>query len=512
MDPITLEILKNAMCSIPEEMGIALRNTAFSPNIKERMDLSCALFDWGGKMLAQAEHIPVHLGTMHKAVEEVPQMKAEDGDQIIMNDPFRSGTHLPDITLVKPIFFEGKLVGYSANKAHHADIGGITPGSMAGKTTEIWQEGLIIPPVRLLKRGEENKEVMEIILRNTRVPEERIGDLRAQIGANELGGYRLSEFINKYGLGCFKEFTREIIEYSGRVTRKGLSQIPKGNYSATDWMDNDGVSDKRVRIKAKLEVGDKIKVDFEGSAPQQKGNINAPLPVTKSGVYYAFRCLLGEDIPLNEGFYSNIEVNAPKGCLLNPHNSAAVAAGNVETSQRVVDVLFLALAKALPNIIPAQSQGTMNNLSIGNERFAYYETIGGGAGALPYKDGESGIQVHMTNTKNTPVEVIESAYPLRVEKYSIRKGSGGSGKYKGGEGIIRAIRVLEDCTLSIQSERRKLAPKGVKGGRDGLPGKNYLLRKGKSIPLPSKISMEVKGGDVIVIETPGGGGWGKLRE
>jgi N-methylhydantoinase B len=383
---------------------------------------------------------------------------------------------------------------------------------MAGKTTEIWQEGLIIPPVKLLKKGEENKEILEIILRNTRVPEERIGDLGAQIGANELGSLRLLEFIDKYGLNCFRDFTNELIEYSRKVTEKRLAQIPKGTYSAVDWMDDDGVENKRVKIKVKVEVGNKIKVDFEGSDPQKKGNINAPLAVTKSGVYYAFRCLLREDIPLNDGFYRNIEINAPKGCFLNPYESAAVAAGNVETSQRIVDVIFLALAKALPSLIPAQSQGTMNNLSMGNEHFTYYETIGGGAGALSYKNGESGIQVHMTNTKNTPIEVIESTYPLRVEKYAIRRGSGGLGKYKGGDGIIRGIRVLEDCILSIQSERRKLAPKGVEGGRDGSPGKNYLLRKGKSIPLPSKISMEVKTGDVIVIETPGGGGWGKARD
>jgi N-methylhydantoinase B len=509
INPITLGILRDTITSIPVEMGIVLRNTAFSPNIKERLDSSCALFEQSGKMLAQAEHIPVHLGTMNKAVEEVLDMDIGRGDQILMNDPFRSGTHLPDLTLVKPVFYNLKLVGYVANKAHHADVGGSTPGSMPGDSRDIWQEGIIIPPVKILEQGKEKSDIFEILLRNTRVPAERVGDLRAQIGANELGARRLEEFIEKNSFECYNEFSNEIIEYSSRITRKAIEKIPKGVFRAVDWMEERG--ENLLRIKAEISVDEKIKVDFLGTSPQSKSNLNAPLAVTRSAAYFVFRCLVKEDLPLNEGFYQNIDIRVPDGSMLNPSSNSAVAGGNVETSQRIVDVLFLALARAMPELIPAQSQGTMNNVTLGNEKFTYYETIGGGAGATSSKKGESGVQVNMTNTKNTPIEVIELTYPLRVVEYSIRKGSGGVGKYMGGEGIKREIKILEPCILSIISERRKISPRGLKGGERGKPGCNYLIRNGEKIPLPSKVAIEVKAGDRFVIETPGGGGWGKPK-
>jgi len=520
MNPITLQILKNAFTAIPEEMGAALKRTAYSPNIKERMDASCAIFDVEGRMLAQAEHIPVHLGAMPLTVEFALLHfdDLQEGDQIVVNDPYHGGSHLPDITLIKPIFYDAELVGYAVNRAHHADVGGMTPGSMPGNSTEIFQEGLIIPPCKLLIRGKENVDVFEIIKANTRTPLERAGDIRAQIAANNLGAMRMTENIQKYSVNTYTAFAASIIEYSEKRMRHAITKMPDGTYTAEDFMDDDGVSDQPVKISVTLKIaGSTITISFEGTDSQRKGNINAPYAVTLSAVYYVLRCVTDPEIPPNHGCYLPVSINVPKGTVLNPNPPAAVSSGNVETSQRIVDVLLLALHKAIPHKIPAQSQGTMNNVAIGGTvngvGFTYYETIAGGQGASPTKNGDDGIHTHMTNTANTPIEALELSYPLRVECYELILNSGGNGKFRGGSGVRRAIKVLtDDATLSIQSERRKYQPKGLCGGEDGRAGKNYLIRNSKRIDLPSKVTMRLDKGDLVVMETPGGGGYGKFKE
>jgi N-methylhydantoinase B len=515
MDPVTLEILKNAYTAIPEEMGAALKRTAYSPNIKERMDASCAIFDADGQMLAQAEHIPVHLGAMPLTVEFATRHFDDlgEGDQIAVNDPYYGGSHLPDITLIKPVFYDTLLVGYAVNRAHHADIGGISPGSMPGNSTEIFQEGLIIPPCKLIIKDKENVDVLSIIKANTRTPAERVGDIRAQIAANNLGAWRIIELLQKYGTQTYKEFAASIIEYSEKRMRYAISLMREGTYTAEDFLDDDGVTEQPVKIAATCTIADdRIHISFAGSDQQREGNINAPYAVTLSAVYYVMRCVTDPEIPPNHGCYVPITVDVPRGTVLNPNPPAAVASGNVETSQRIVDVLLLALQKALPDQIPAQSQGTMNNIAIGGfasgEGFTYYETIAGGQGASPYKDGEDGIHTHMTNTANTPIEALELSYPLQVVYYGLITDSGGKGMFKGGAGIKRAIKVLiDDATLSIQSERRKYSPKGLLGGEDGGVGKNYVMRGKKRLDLPSKVTMHLKKGDIVVVETPGGGGY-----
>jgi N-methylhydantoinase B len=520
MNPITLELLKNAFTAVPEEMGAALKRTAYSPNIKERMDASCALFDAGGRMLAQAEHIPVHLGamplTVNVAVKHVEELN--EGDQIVVNDPYHGGSHLPDITLINPVFYEERLAGYAVNRAHHADVGGMTPGSMPGSSTELFQEGLIIPPCKLLIRGKENADIFGIIKANTRTPKERVGDIRAQIAANNLGAMRMAELIQKYSAETYTEFAKSIIDYSEKRMRHAIAQMPDGTYTAEDFLDDDGITDQAVKIAAAIKIlGSTIHITFEGTERQRNGNINAPYAVTLSAVYYVLRCVTDPEIPPNHGCYLPVTIDVPEGTLLNPNPPAAVSSGNVETSQRIVDVLLLALHKALPHKIPAQSQGTMNNVAIGGDArggagFTYYETIAGGQGALPYKDGEDGIHTHMTNTANTPIEALELSYPLQVETYELIPDSGGNGKFRGGQGIRRAIKVLVDnATLSIQSERRKYAPKGLCGGEDGRAGKNYLVRNNERLELSSKVSMRLEKGDVVFIETPGGGGYGNAE-
>ena len=517
MNPITLEILKNTFTAIPEEMGAVLKRTAYSPNIKERLDASCAIFDAESRMLAQAEHIPVHLGAMPLTVEFALLHFSElnEGDQIVVNDPYHGGSHLPDITLIRPIFYDTELVGYAVNRAHHADIGGLTPGSMPGNSTDIFQEGLIIPPCKLIIHGKENTDIFEIIKANTRTPVERAGDIRAQIAANNLGAIRMSEHIQKYSVNTYTEFAASIIEYSEKRMRYAISKIPDGTYAAEDFLDDDGVTDQPVKIAVTLKIaGSNIDLSFAGTDRQRRGNINAPYAVTLSAVYYVLRCVTDPEIPPNHGCYQPVKVYVPEGTVLNPNPPAAVSSGNVETSQRIVDVLLLALHKAMPHKIPAQSQGTMNNVVIGGDvdgkGFTYYETIAGGQGALPNKNGADGIHTHMTNTANTPIEALELSYPLRVESYELIPDSGGNGKFRGGLGIRRAIKVLtDDATLSIQSDRRKYQPKGLCGGENGRAGKNYLIRNNKRIDLPSKVTTHLEKGDIVVIETPGGGGYGK---
>jgi len=521
MDPVTLEILKNAFSAVPEEMGAVLKRTAYSPNIKERMDASCAVFDAQGRMLAQAEHIPVHLGSMPLTVEFALRYVKElqNGDQLVVNDPYHGGSHLPDLTLIKPVFYDEVLAGYVVNRAHHADVGGMAPGSMPGNSTEIFQEGLIIPPCKLVNEGQENADVFAIIKANTRTPTERVGDIRAQIAANNVGALRVAELIKKYGADTYHEFAELIISYSEKRMQHALSEIPDGTYTAEDFLDDDGIIDQPVKIAVTITIaGSTIAINFEGTDKQRKGNINAPYAVTLSAVYYVLRCVTDPEIPPNHGCYLPITIHVPEGVVLNPRPPAAVSSGNVETSQRIVDVLLLALHEALPDRIPAQSQGTMNNVAIGGQtdnsgaRFTYYETIAGGQGALPYMDGEDGVHTHMTNTANTPIEALELSYPLQVERYELITGSGGSGKFRGGLGIRRAIKVLIDnATLSLQSDRRKYQPKGLCGGENGRTGKNYVLRNKKRLDLPSKVTMPLERGDIVVIETPGGGGYGESR-
>jgi N-methylhydantoinase B len=529
-DPIKLEIFKHLFAAVAEEMGAVLRKASYSPNIKERRDYSCALFDSAGDMVAQAAHIPVHLGSMPLSVASAIHHFSsteglKPGDAILLNDPYLGGTHLPDITLVNPVFLDtdGKqpvLIGFVASRAHHADVGGMTAGSMP-VAREIYQEGLIIPPVKLYREGVLNQAVLDLILANVRTPQERLGDLRAQIAANQRGGRRLVELFERYGDHETKQAMQALLAYTERVTRNLLNSLPDGEYSFEDFLDDDGITSDPIPIRVRLSItGDRALVDFSQSAAQQQGSINVVRAITLSAVYYVFRSLLGIDVPNNTGCLAPIEVITPPGSIVNAQHPAPVAGGNVETSQRIVDVLLGALSQACPDRIPAASQGTMNNVTIGGfdhrqgralspTPFTYYETIGGGTGGGPGLNGQSGVHSHMTNTLNTPVEALEYAYPLRVRRYSLYHGSGGSGVFPGGEGIVREIELLSDAQVTLLSERRRFGPYGLQGGSPGRPGINLLKRSGIEQPLPGKISIELKTGDVICIKTPGGGGWGK---
>lgn len=514
---IQLEVFKNLLNSIPEEMGVVLKKSSFSPNIKERLDFSCALFNSKGELIAQAAHIPVHLGAMPLSiVAAMKKIDFSEGDMVILNDPFQGGTHLPDITIIAPIFHKNHLFGFAANRAHHADIGGMTPGSMP-IATEIFQEGLILPPVKLIENGELNQSLWKTILSNVRTPIEREGDLNAQLAANKRGQLRCEELLQKYGVKETNTQISALIEYSEKLTRKLIQGIPNGDYSFIDYLEDDGISDIPIPITVKITIMDENAiVDFTGSAPQQQGSINAVLAITHSAVYYVFRCLFDIDIPNNSGCMAPIKIVAPTGTVVNAIHPSPVAGGNVETSQRIVDVLLGALSKAVPEKIPAASQGTMNNILIGgwdsqrNRAFSYYETIGGGMGASQYINGASAIHSHMTNTLNTPIEALEFAYPLEVLEYSIRKSSGGKGKHKGGDGIRRDIKVHEDASLSLLTERRKLPPYSLAGGEPGGKGNNILIRNKRQKQLPGKGNFSLKAGDVISIRTPGGGGYGKI--
>jgi N-methylhydantoinase B len=517
MNPVELQVAGTAFTFIAEEMGVALRRTAYSPNIKERLDASCGLFDDQGRMVAQAEHIPVHLGSMPAAVESVLQDFAgtlRQGDQVILNDPYRGGTHLPDVTLIRPIFFRGGIIGFSANRAHHADIGGIAPGSMPADATRLEEEGLVLSPQKFLDRGRERREVLRRFRAETLNPRERIGDLRSQVAANELGARRFVDLAEKHGVVRLHGYEDELLAYAERRVRAAIRTLPRGRWSAEEFLESGGSRHPgRIRLRAEVTIGGSgLSVDFAGTDSQVEGNVNAPLAVTMSATYYVVRCLTDPDAPRNAGAYRPVRVLATEGSLLHARPPAAVAAGNVETSQRVVDVLFLALSEPLADQVPAQSQGTMNNLTIGApglRPFSYYETIAGGEGALPYRAGMSGVHTHMTNTRNTPIEALELTMPLRIEEYRLIPGSGGRGQYRGGDGVRRSIRLLADKgTASILSERRSLPPKGIQGGGDARPGRNALLRGGRRHVLPSKVTLDLRRDDVLIVETPGGGGWG----
>lgn len=516
-DPIELELFKNLFVSISEEMGAVLERTSLSPNIKERRDFSCALFNKKGETFAQGSHIPVHLGAMPLSVQaSLNYLNFEDGDVALLNDPYKGGTHLPDLTCITPVFVNDKLSFLVANRAHHSDIGGMTPGSMP-LATEIYQEGLIIPPIKLVKKGNLDKNLLHFILANVRTPEERKGDLMAQIAANNKGEARLKEIIERIGLNKLLKYACFIQDYTEKILRQTIKTIPDGEYEFSDQMDDDGISEEPVRIGVKIKIkGDHAVIDFSSSSEQVSGGINANLAVTFSAVLYVFRSLVEEDIPFNTGLLRPLKIIAPKGSLLNAEFPSATAGGNVETSQRIVDVLLGALYKAVPEKIPAASSGTMNNVTFGGynperkSRFAYYETIGGGMGAGYNYDGLSGVHTHMTNSMNTPLEAMENYLPLYIQKYSLRPHSGGMGKNKGGDGIIREYKFCVSTQISIISERRKFSPYGLKSGKSGKKGLNMLIRtSNKKIKLGSKVNLKANAGDVLHIETPGGGGYGK---
>jgi N-methylhydantoinase B len=538
VDPIRLEVFKHLFSAIAEEMGAVLRKASFSPNIKERRDYSCAIFDSHGSMIAQAAHIPVHLGSMPLSVSNAisifkrNQNRLYPGDTIILNDPYLGGTHLPDITLVTPVFIEdnsiidklpsGKLTSvkytdpfaYVASRAHHADVGGITPGSMP-IAREIFQEGLIIPPIKILCAGKLNTDVFNLILANVRTPEERSGDLHAQMGANQRGVNLLNDLAQRYELKEVSHYMQELQNYTERMTRRLITELPDGRYSHEDRLDNNGITEIEIPIKVTISIdNDSAVVDFTGSAIQQEGSVNAVYAITLSAVNYVFRSLIGLDAPNNSGCLVPIKIIAPLGTVVNAVHPAHVAGGNVETSQRIVDVLLGALAQACPDRIPAASQGTMNNVSIGgwdpekDRYFTYYETIGGGTGASLYCDGISAIHSHMTNTLNTPIEALEYSYPLRINRYEIRRNSGGKGAHIGGDGIIREIKLLTNAQITLLTERRSTSPYGLAGGEPGIKGENKLTHGTDEVMLPGKGSFYASSGDILSISTPGGGGYG----
>jgi len=506
IDPVTLEILRNKLESVATEMGHVLIRGAYSPNIKERQDCSTALFDASGRMVAQAEHIPVHLGAMPDAVDIVLQKDPQPGDVFIVNDPFAGGTHLPDITLVSTIAPNDEIVGFAVSRAHHADVGGSAPGSMPPGAQEVYEEGLRLPAVRLVDGGEPNEAVYDLIRANVRTPDEREADLRAQRAANDRAEERIGELLAEHGATLLDAFDA-VIEYSRERVEAELRDLPDGTYRARDILEGDGVTDDDIPITVAVTIdGASIDVDFAGTADQVAGNLNAPLSVAKSAVYFVVRAITDPEIPPNHGCYEPVSVSAPDGSVLNPRPPAAVVGGNVETSQRVMDVTLATLAEAVPDAVPAGSQGTMNNLIIGDRtgEFTYYETIGGGFGARPGKDGMDGVQVGMTNTLNTPVESMETEYPLWVDRYALRSSSGGDGRYRGGLGLERTVTVETDATVSLLTERRRTAPAGVNGGEDGATGQNLV--DGKRVP--AKASVEVEAGTTVSIRTPGGGGHG----
>src|SRR5579871_1022709 len=544
-DPIELEIFKNLYHSIAEEMGAALRRTAFSPNIKERRDYSCAVFDGGGEVIAMGDHMPVHLGSMPRSVEAaIRRFELGAGDMVMLNDPFAGGTHLPDITLVAPVWVgRGKRRAssgtgpdfYVASRAHHADVGGTYPGSM-GLCREIYQEGFRIPPVKIMRGGEMVRDVLDLLLTNVRTPREREGDLGAQIAACHTGAARLAEICKRYSVIRAQHAAADLLAYSEEIMRAFLAQVPEGTYVAEDFLDNDGVTETPVRIAVTISVArtgkvkgkkatpdaTKVTVDFTGSDPQVEGSINAVEAIAYSACFYVFRCLLREDVPAAAGIMRPIRVIAPAGTVVNALPPAAVAGGNVEMSQRIVDTLLRAMAQAAPDRIPAASAGTMNNLTIGGlfprdhvragEPFAYYETIAGGMGARPQQDGISGVHAHMTNSLNTPAEALEYAYPFRVTRYSLRANSGGQGQYRGGDGIVRELELLCDADVTMLADRRLRGPYGLNGASEGAPGRNVAIqRDGSEQPIPAKGSVRLKRGDRVHIESPGGGGWGKRQ-
>jgi N-methylhydantoinase B len=513
LDSIALSVFSSRIAAVCDEMGAVLRHAAFSPNIKDRLDFSCAVFDAQGELCAQAAHIPVHLGSMAYAMRDlVERFDWMPGNMLVLNDPFLGGTHLPDVTLIAPCFVNDVLVGFVANRAHHADIGAHTPGSMPVSRT-LDEEGMVIPPAFLLIRDQIDDRLMAQIVEGTASPARTHGDFAAQVSANRTGVARLAELARGFGVAEYQAGLLELNDYAARLAASRLGAIPDGEYEFSDVMDDDGQDHRALPVHVTMRVtGHHIRLDFSKSAPQVPGNINCPLSVVAAAVYYSFRCLMPDHVPACAGAFRSLDVFAPEGSLLNARRPAAVAAGNVETSSRVVDVVLGALAQAIPDQIPAASQGSMNNLAMGARTarggWDYYETLGGGMGAGPRAAGLSAVQTHMTNTLNTPIEVLESNYPVRVRRYSIRNGSGGNGLRRGGDGLVREFEFLEAAQITLLSERREHAPWGLQGGQPGCKGENRL----NGVPLPGKISRYVEPGDRLTIVTPGGGGWGRANK
>jgi N-methylhydantoinase B len=507
-DPLELTVMANAFAMIAEEMGTVLIRGALSPNIRERRDASSALFDARGRMIAQAAHIPVHLGAMPQSVLAVMAKHPEPRDVFLLNDPYAGGSHLPDLTLVEAVEIDGRNGGFVGVRAHHADVGGMSPGSMPQGATELVQEGLIIPPVRLVRRGVLDEEMLGFVLANVRTPDERLGDLRAQLAACRAGAVGWQSLWAREGAVRMSSACDALLAYTERHARARIAALGPRSARATDRLEGDGVSFSDVDVVVSLAVnGDRLRLDFTGTSPIVRGNVNCPLAVTRAAAVFVVRTLLEDDVPTNDGIAGAIDLVVPEGCAVNARWPAAVAAGNVEMSQRITDTIFTALAAAGVSV-PAQGQGTMNNVTFGGRGWTFYETLGGGQGATAHADGPSAVHVGMSNTLNTPVESLERAYPIRIEEYAIRRESGGDGTHRGGDGVVRRYRVLEPCTVTLLTERRRHAPRGAAGGQDGARGRNLLNDR----ELPAKCRVELAPGDVLTIETPGGGGYGPPRE
>jgi N-methylhydantoinase B len=507
LDPVTLQVLAGGFRALCEEMGAVLVRAAHSANIKERRDASTALFDSTGEMVMQAEHIPVHLGAMPDAVAAVREHAQCPGDAWILNDPYRGGTHLPDITLISPLFDGDSLLAFAASRAHHADVGGTTPGSMPARSRSLEEEGVVIPPTRIVAAGRLDEELLRGITARMRGTRQREADLRAQLAANRVAGTALARLVERNGVDLVRAGMAEVLDYAERRTRASIAQIRDGTYRARDVLEPEGGGELGIAVTVEVR-GDEVAVDFAGTDLQDAGNLNCPMSVTKSAVYYVLRVATDPDIPASAGAYRPVHVTAPAGCLVNARPPAAVAGGNVETSSRIADVVVLALGEAVP--MPAQGQGTMNNLTLGSDAFTYYETLGGGQGACPDADGPSAVHVAMSNTLNTPVEALEQEFPLRVRELSLRRGSGGAGAHRGGDGLVREVIATEAMEYSLLTERRRVAPRGAAGGDPGRPGRN-LLRRAHDVPepLPAKAEGRLAAGDSLRIETPGGGGYGR---
>jgi N-methylhydantoinase B len=506
LDPVTLQVLAGGFRALCEEMGAVLVRAAHSANIKERRDASTGLFDAAGEMVMQAEHIPVHLGAMPDAVAAVRELDQRPGDAWILNDPYRGGTHLPDITAVSPLFEAGTLIGFAASRAHHADVGGRTPGSMPARSTTLAEEGVVIGPTRIQSDGRVDEELLRDLTGQMRGPRQREADLRAQLAANRVAGVRLARLVERDGLELVRRGMAEVLDYAERRTRAPIARIPDGAYRARDVLEAEGGGELAIEVTVAVR-GERVEVDFAGTDPQHGGNLNCPLSVTKSAVYYVLRVATDPDIPASAGAYRPVAVTAPAGCLVNARPPAAVVGGNVETSSRIADVVMLALGQALP--MPAQGQGTMNNLTLGNDSFTYYETLGGGQGACPDADGPSAVHVAMSNTLNTPVEALEQEFPVQVTEHSVRRGSGGEGARRGGDGLVRELRAREPMEYSLLTERRHVAPRGAAGGGPGARGRNLIRRADGTLEeLPAKAQGSLEPGEALRIETPGGGGYG----
>ncbi|EEX11873.1 5-oxoprolinase [Citreicella sp. SE45] len=518
-DPIRLEVLRNALEATAQEMGSVLKLTSFSPNIKERMDASCAIFTADAELVAQAEHVPVHLGSMLRAVGPTLERTGAlaDGDVVIVNDPYVGGAHLPDITLIAPVFIDGRRVAHVATRAHHSDVGGMEPGSMPGRSTEIFQEGLIIPPVRLYRAGALQEDILEMVLANVRTPEERRGDLNAQLAALRIGARRMGELAERFGAETLEQGLGAILDYTERRMRARMAELPKGVWYAEDCLDSDGSSDEPVRIKVRVELtGDRFLFDFAGTSPQVRGNVNAVAPMCWSATFYCLKLLTDASLPPNAGVLRPVTVDIPRGSFLDAQRPAAVCAGNTETTQRLADTILRAFAQIAPERIAAASNGTMNLIGIGgtdprNGRpYTYIETSGGGQGGRPMGAGMSGVHANMSNTLNTPIEALEISYPLRCLRYELREGTGGEGRNRGGDGVVRTIQIVgHDARVSLQTDRRAFAPYGLHGGGDGAKGRNSTIaRDGAVQTQPAKGSLTLGDGEAVMLETPGGGGWG----